>query len=534
MAFIDNRDLKVHTRHVHENFRPFSCEACDTAYKTKQGLTTHQKAHPNGECANIKNASKTTDEANTDGDPPVKSNTESKPFECPECTKRFSKKSRLEMHIRMHTNKKAFPCSINGCGKAFTHNQTLQNHMKQFHKDLNPAFSDTLSDPASTSSLTGPQTSFTKVHTLTSQSSSTTLPQSVETLPNVRELKLENLIPPILPQPSHQSSLNQNPSHQKTNNRNSKISEDSFPSGRDSVMSHMSDISTNSRGSIVVVEQRNLPQVQGANQNTLMLPSVIPTSMIQTQAQHLSSVSQNRPVVHGALGGVAAQLSAHNARIPSVAAKAAEAVFGRAAVGNQGHAPNRETGQGAANSWPTSVQINPSPHRTPVATVTSQFMPLNLQEALVHHQQQNPRLISNVIAQARSSSIHETPPSPAVIQDQQQSSNFQQMLQQQQHILLQQQQQEDQQRRAKEQKELSDRERERQVSEHERQQREQQEHYQRYQQQQLLQQQQQLAAAQAVAQVQQVQAQQSAVAHQAPSLTTSGKLKQYGQHINTV
>ena len=143
MAFIDNRDLKVHTRHVHENFRPFSCEVCDTAYKTKQGLTTHQKAHPNGECANIKNVSKATDEENTDRDLPVKSNNESKPFECPECTKRFSKKSRLEMHLRMHANKKAFPCSINGCGKAFTHNQTLQNHMKQFHKDLNSAFSDT-------------------------------------------------------------------------------------------------------------------------------------------------------------------------------------------------------------------------------------------------------------------------------------------------------------------------------------------------------------------------------------------------------
>ena len=54
MAFIDNRDLKVHTRHVHENYRPFLCEACNTAYKTKQGLTTHQKAHPDGDCANIK------------------------------------------------------------------------------------------------------------------------------------------------------------------------------------------------------------------------------------------------------------------------------------------------------------------------------------------------------------------------------------------------------------------------------------------------------------------------------------------------
>ena len=89
MAFIDNRDLKVHTRHVHENYRPFLCEACNTAYKTKQGLTTHQKAHPDGDCANIKKVRKATGAGSEDVATTIVP--EDKPFECPECKRRFSK-----------------------------------------------------------------------------------------------------------------------------------------------------------------------------------------------------------------------------------------------------------------------------------------------------------------------------------------------------------------------------------------------------------------------------------------------------------
>ena len=66
MAFIDNRDLKVHIRHVHENYRPFECEACHQAYKTKQGLTTHQKAHPEGDCVDIKKITKDADDDTTE------------------------------------------------------------------------------------------------------------------------------------------------------------------------------------------------------------------------------------------------------------------------------------------------------------------------------------------------------------------------------------------------------------------------------------------------------------------------------------
>ena len=36
---LDKRDLATHDRHVHQNLRPFVCEHCGSAYKTKQALT---------------------------------------------------------------------------------------------------------------------------------------------------------------------------------------------------------------------------------------------------------------------------------------------------------------------------------------------------------------------------------------------------------------------------------------------------------------------------------------------------------------
>jgi uncharacterized Zn-finger protein len=48
-----------------------------------------------------------------------------KPFECPHCAKRFVKKSRLEWHLRMHNNERPFPCTVEGCNKAFIANQVI-------------------------------------------------------------------------------------------------------------------------------------------------------------------------------------------------------------------------------------------------------------------------------------------------------------------------------------------------------------------------------------------------------------------------
>ena len=331
MAFIDNRDLKVHIRHVHENFRPYECEACHQAYKTKQGLTTHQKAHPDGDCVNLKKAAKEANQDDTPGnESAAKTSMEEKPFGCPECKKRFTKKSRMELHLRMHSNENKLLCTVEGCGKSFSQNQSLKNHMKQIHNTQITSTTTTPSTEAS-SSLSSSQETLGSVSNSLSRQSSNVVHIPLETPLNIRNVKQENQTQPLITHLSQQSSASLNLPQPSLNKSNDE-------SGRESVMSHLSDISTQSRSSVVVVEPRSQ---QMGHQPSVIIQTTnsLSTSLLQTPNQHLNIYTQTQPVGQNSLGGVAAQLAVHNASIPSVAAKAAEAVFGRNTVvhnhGNQ-------------------------------------------------------------------------------------------------------------------------------------------------------------------------------------------------------
>lgn len=130
MAFIDKRDYVVHVSKVHGNHRPFGCSSCGMAYKTKQGLSTHLKSYPTGQCVNVTRRSRGPNKSSykkpvSDAD---------KPFVCEHCYKRFAKKSRLEWHERTHTNERpTFACATDGCDKAFFNVQAMKAHLKQVH-----------------------------------------------------------------------------------------------------------------------------------------------------------------------------------------------------------------------------------------------------------------------------------------------------------------------------------------------------------------------------------------------------------------
>ena len=64
----------------------------------------------------------------------IKRHTGEKPYECRTCNRLFSDSSNFRRHTISHTGEKPFPCPVLGCGKAYSRNRTLLNHLKEKHK----------------------------------------------------------------------------------------------------------------------------------------------------------------------------------------------------------------------------------------------------------------------------------------------------------------------------------------------------------------------------------------------------------------
>ena len=105
------------------------------AYKTKQGLTSHLKSHPNGDCINNMRRSRGP------------SKKEEKPFSCDTCDKKFAKESKLEAHKKTHQIQRtqtetpdavvlnqapSITCPV--CDKSFTDQNQLKNHIRHDHQ----------------------------------------------------------------------------------------------------------------------------------------------------------------------------------------------------------------------------------------------------------------------------------------------------------------------------------------------------------------------------------------------------------------
>ena len=94
--------LKRHIKTVHSDERPFSCNSCESTFKTRDMLLLHTKIH-----------------------------TGEKPHQCKYCEKTFTQSKHLKNHVAIHEKNYRFECKV--CERKFIQNGNYKLHMRKHH-----------------------------------------------------------------------------------------------------------------------------------------------------------------------------------------------------------------------------------------------------------------------------------------------------------------------------------------------------------------------------------------------------------------
>ena len=104
-TFLSERNLKNHTQ-IHTGEKPFNCALCQTmSFRSASDLKSHMRVH-------------------TDDD-------HRWAFPCQQCGKKFTTKSSLKVHARLHGGEKTYHCEI--CPKSFNQIGHMRRHMEKVH-----------------------------------------------------------------------------------------------------------------------------------------------------------------------------------------------------------------------------------------------------------------------------------------------------------------------------------------------------------------------------------------------------------------